>query len=459
MDQQVHTPKLLTIIAKEEQLRKTIDQGKFWELSDEDILRPVCDAFPQELERLQNAYSIKDAPPVPSKIRSPSQILYNADYDKINRTLVGVLALRCIHAGDYATFVSGQPLPVKMKRESFKWIQQIFTDGLHESADLYALVMSMVINDLRKDPNLVKVYHNKSSINIENINHDAILERAVDSVMVPCLSRLTAANQVDLLLGIKLGAEFNFGQLAQAENVPACLSSLTDMPGHSKAFEMRYMEQILDVVGAAGHIDHTCARKLIEPIFQAYKAAHEVTSNIINDKGSLRDGCNLVLLRRASLFRKKGFRALLRLLCMGGAADKELAELYFHAFNGLEAVTKKRCVDSLSLDGSLDKPAMQPTYMPARFARGVANAKTPEPSPTGRVLRGATKTAVDTKIRALQSLMRYLTRVLTVNKKPAPGVTVIERNVMATLKNIPGSEEFKANPNILNKVDNNYSTH
>ncbi|KAK5333675.1 hypothetical protein LTR43_012655, partial [Exophiala xenobiotica] len=98
-----------------------------------------------------------------------------------------------------------------------------------------------------------------------------ILYHAAKAGMVPALDRLTEENRAYVLLGIKLGSDFNFGQLAQAENVPASLAGLADMNGHDRAFELRFMEQVLDLAGASGHEDWTCARKMIEPIFQWYR--------------------------------------------------------------------------------------------------------------------------------------------------------------------------------------------
>jgi len=244
---------------------------------------------------------------------------------------------------------------------------------------------------------------------------------------------------------MELGAGFNFGQLAQAENTPACLSGLLDMRGHKVSFDYRFMEQLLDIAGAAGHMDWTCAKKLIEPIYQAYHNVYDVATGIISNNMSLRDGYDIILVRRAKLLQDTGFRvldvkksedrALMRLLCMAGAANLEEANLYDDVFSSLDASTKKSLTHTLNLDGTATDPAVQPTYMPAMLSIGIATAE-----------------SLTQKREALQSMLRYLARVLTVKVMPEQPISVIERSVRETLKNVLESEGFKANPNILEMV-------
>ena len=340
-----------------------------------------------------------------------------------------------------------QPGPVRLTRESFAWTRKVFVEGIKTPTDLYALVTSMVVNDLGKDPQLTSDYHHRTGEDISGLNHDMILLKAVKLGLVQSLDRLTPRNKTDIIRGLELGAEFNFGQLGQAENVPACLSGLSDMKGQSRAFEVRFMEQLLDIAGAAGHIDWTCAKKLIEPIYQAYHNVHDVATAIISGDLSLRDGYDLILIRRGDLLRRTGFRtldirkpedrALMRLLCMGSVADRETAELYDAAWASIDQSTKDSLVHTLNIDGSVAEPAVQPTYMPAMLTSGVGTAQSRTP---------------DQRKRALQSLLQYLARVLTVTEKPHEPIVVIERSVLGTLKDVMEKQEFQENPRILETV-------
>src|SRR5690242_14178993 len=133
---------------------ETVARGDFFTLSDEVILRQIHDEYTPELERLKRAYSVRgpDASPGILTKPSPSQILYNSNYDEVNRTLIGVLALRWLLNGDYDSFTNTQCPSMTLKKTSFQWMRRFIGDRLQDHNDLYALVTSVMINDLGKDP-------------------------------------------------------------------------------------------------------------------------------------------------------------------------------------------------------------------------------------------------------------------------------------------------------------------
>lgn len=433
-------------------LKTVIHGGRFCEISGDELLYLVKNEFSDELTRLQRAYPLKDLSVRKVGTPSPSFRLYGVEFNEVDRTLVGVLALRWILQKDYETFVGSQPEATKLQPESFYWICKLFEESLVRDTDLYSIMVSMIINDLGKDPYLAMDYQTKTGIDISKQNHDMILYRAVEAELVPCLRRLPQNDQEDISLGIKLGSEFNFGQLAQAENVPACLFGLTKMKGHTRAFKMRLMEQILDIAGAAGHLDHSCALKLIDPIFQAYKNVYDVAIGIIDGGLGLREGYDTVLIRRLEMLKHNCFknsfdvtitkeRALMRLFCMGGVSNAQQAQLFYDAFNSISDATRAALVDGLNIDGSITKPAVVPTYIPAMLGLALRN--------TIRNLRGE-------KLLALASMLRYLARVLTVTErdleKLPKNVIVIERNVRIQAEKIVGGENFQRDPAVLDKV-------
>lgn len=462
-------------------LEEAIEQGHFYSIGDAACLNLVREAFPEELERLKNAYAIERESPlkengITGKQRSPtpSEILYGENFDEINRTLVGVLALRWIHNDDYETFTHCQPEHVRLQEDSFRWLQKLFDKHLHGSEDIFALVMSMVINDLGKDPNLEEDYYNRTRSDMRKLsgmNHDMILLEAAKVGMVPCLDRLQQQQRDDVMRGLELGSELNAGQLAQAENVPINLEGLLHMRGHEHAFELKFMEQILDVAGASGHGDASCAKKLIEPVFQAFKVVYEVALEIIQadvqdgyDK-VLRDGYDKVLTKRGDMLQRKGFRrltvhddeqrALLRLLTMGRTSDAAQAELFTNAFNGLDLEDRRRLVEGLNIDGNEGERAVIPYYMPAMLSEVLENTK---------------DKSLLHRQDSLRSLMRYLGRVLQgEGHHPGPQVNVlhvlpedtemqgppgivIERNVMKARETI-SSPAFMKDPSVLDKLD------
>ncbi|KAJ9624386.1 hypothetical protein H2204_010839 [Knufia peltigerae] len=443
-------------------LQDTIDLGEFFELDEATVLIQIREAFEPELERLKCAKAVEGTDQQryangTSEDPSPSQILYGKNYDEINRTLVGVLALRWIHNKDYQRFTRGQSPEYRLTEESFEWLCQLFLNGLKSEEDLFTLILSMIINDLGKDPNLEEDFYFVNNQRLPDQNHDAILLEAAKAGMVPCLSYLSPERREDVMLGLELGSELNAGQLAQAESVPVNLEGLLTMRGHEHAFELKFMEQVLDVAGAAGHIDSSGAKNLIEPVFQAFKTVHEVSLEIIAGKASLRQGYDKVLTKRGNMLSLKGFRrlsvsdekdrALLRLLAMGRTADKEQAELFSRSFEGLDSGSRDQLIRGLNIDGKDNETAVLPYYMPAIISTTLENTK------------GSDQ---DGKQKALTSLMRYLARVLEsgngsvgfederMNNGAIPGI-VIERN-MTKAQDVINSAEFKQDPDILNSL-------
>ncbi|KAI1421462.1 hypothetical protein F5Y12DRAFT_706143 [Xylaria sp. FL1777] len=426
------------------------DKMLFFTISDdEEILRLVQGKFAEELERLKRAYSISNPNATPPSTASPSQILFGGKFDEVNRTLVGLLALRWIYKNQYDTFRRAQPEAVALTRESFDWMRHVFIAGLKSDDDFIALVTSIVVNDLGKDPQLASDYRAKTGEDISAQNHDLILLKAAEAGLVPSLSRLPEEHKADILRSLKLGAEFNFGQLAQAENVPVSLTALLELRGHPRTFTLGYMEQLLDIAGASGHEDWTCARNLIQPVLDAYRNVYDAAQGVISGKIDLRDAYDLILVRRGQMLHNKGFRqlevanaehrALMRLMCMGRVTTLSTAQLYDSVWQDLEAETKASLVVDLNVDGSVEQPAVIATYAPAFLTEGV-DAGGPGSS--------------DEKRRRLQSLLRYLARVLKLDVALSNGsAVVIERNLLGLVQDIVGSDEFRANPAILDSKE------
>jgi len=174
---------------------------------------------------------------------------------------------------------------------------------------------------------------------------------------------------------------------------------------------------------------------------------------VISGDLGLREGYDVILIRRSAMLRKNGFqkiptaqildndeqRALLRLFCMGGVADIQTAELYYTVWDGLDDQTKASLVSSLNVDGSNAKPAVQPTYMPAMLGVGV------DASGSG---------SKEEKTLRLRSILRYLARVMTLNDTKFNGqATVVERSVLSVVNNVVKSEAFREDPAILENTE------
>ena len=430
-------------------LQQIIFQVIYFYADDPKTLRMIADEFKPELQRLRNASRASEpgAGDGQEQNHSPSRRLYDKEYDEVNRTLIGILALKWLLKNDYEAFTSSQNKFIKLQRETFAKLHKLFKDGLKEQADLYNLLTSTIINDLGKDPALAEDVSKITGLPPNAINHDRVIYEAAKADVIPCIRRLDLKHKEELFLGLKLGSTLNGAQLAQAENVPGNLEGLLEMKGHRHAFDLKFLELILDVAGAAGHLDARCAKMMTEPVAQAYLTTYEVSLDIIEGRSTLREGYDKVLTRRAELLVETGFRplsvkdaqerALLRMLLMSRTANADQAELFSKAYDALPLPIRTCLLNGLNVDGYNDGKAILSYYMPAIFSEALENVAR-EPLPQ--------------KIEAVSSLMRFLTRVLD-GTRPMPGKKgkVVERNVLfanATIR----SEEFKQDPTVLDKL-------
>ncbi|KAL3472849.1 hypothetical protein BJX99DRAFT_261915 [Aspergillus californicus] len=425
-----------------------VEPTALFTLPEQDFLRLIYQNFEDEIGHLKDAYSIRSSSVNTPSTPSPSQILLGSDYDEVNRTMVGVLALRWIHNGQYEAFVGTQPAAIKLSYQSFTWIRNLYQE-LVEQGGLFALIVSIVINDLGKQPLLAQDYFSITGQDISSLNHDLILLKAIRVGLIGCLDRLSCDDKTDVLRGLELGATLNFGQLAQAENSPASLSRLSNMKGYRRAFDLHFMEQILDVAGASGHLDWTCAQKLIQPIFDAYAVGYASCTSIISGQLTPRRGYDHVLTQRASVLREQGFRelnvrapedrALMRLLCMGGVIDLPIAQLYETAWESLGVASQLPLLRALNNDGSMTMPAVQPTYAPALLSYALASIEQGEQAKRQELLT---------------EIFRYLSRVMSLTGPPDVDLSpVVERSVLWVVKDYVETGLLQDDPGILRSLE------
>ena len=415
------------------------EADSLFDRSDEEILYLVHKEFPEELERLRRADSSRGGSWTPPNTPSPSYILYKKDHDEVNNIIVAILALRWIYTGQYETFVTSQPAEAQLTRASFDWIRTFYKQNIVDGASLFTLITSVIIGALGKDPQLASDCCAQTGANVSTLNYNTVLHEACKAGLVQKLERLADQDRSDVLRGTELGVAFNFGQLAQAENVPASLAGLLKMRSHDRSFKLYFMKELLDVSGALGHMSWTCARKLTQPIFDSYCNVYDACEGIISGDLTVRSGYDLVLSRKAESLRDQNVRvyyvkdrvedrALIRLLCMGNVVTADKAFLYEGAWRALEDPTRETLVRGLNLDGKRSEPAVIPTHMSA-FLDHVRDEN------------------------ALVCTLRYLAQILSATDVGDPLAVVIERRVDMVLKQVIESKEFKEDPSILKTVD------
>lgn len=106
-----------------DRLRQSILDHSFWTTSDDGVLLFLKDIFHTELRNLESAYTTEPSSGRRGETPSPSQIMFpneEMDYGEIDRTMVGIVALRWLHDGNYNAFTRNQmPRDSKLEPESF----------------------------------------------------------------------------------------------------------------------------------------------------------------------------------------------------------------------------------------------------------------------------------------------------------------------------------------------------
>ena len=460
--------------------RYHLESTNFFGKSDEDAILMFGKAFGRELEHLKNAKASVEASSTTTKgglegNLTPSRLLYQKDYSEVNRTLVGVLALKWIVNGDYDKFTGPQKdNPQRLRRPSWDELRRIFESTLQSDGEVYALLVATIVNDLGKDPALVQEICDQEPDGATSPNHDAVIYEAARAGKIEVLQDFKSPDPKsdsplynDLITGLHLGKTLNIGQLAQAENVPGSLSIVRTLKPSRHAFALKFLEILLDVAGASGSIDASGSLIFTESLFRSYLHARDAILRLIGDDTiPLRAAYDCVLTERAAMIRAGGFgpvpdpttgpldapgRALLRLLCIARAFDPPDVVRVVKAVNSLPKKVRAKLEAGLNVDGDADGTAILPYYAPALFH----NAKR------------ATANNEQKSVRAFAAVMRLLVRMYrgTRPRVGSPG-RVVECDLSVAQEATKGAagdpigQRFAAKPEVLDELqipDRQYS--
>ncbi|EFQ99885.1 hypothetical protein MGYG_02897 [Nannizzia gypsea CBS 118893] len=441
---------------KDMALLASIEDGTFATLSDTHVIKLFGATFDWELGRLKHAKPTVESSKTTTLGNldddglTPSRLLFGEDFVEVNRTLVAMLALKWLWSNDYDSFTRHQNQTRKLQPESFERLHAILSGGLPHPHEIYALLVAIVVNDLGKNDTLEMSVTETTGQTYDN--HDEVLLAAAKAQLIPSINTLRSDMRSDLMLGLEVGSSFNLAQLAQGENVPASLESIYTMRDRERAFFLKYMEVLLDIAGAAGHIDSRSAGAMAEPVFRSYLAVYDALVGAISGIFSLNQAYDHVLTCRARILKDTGFRtlsarkpderALLRLMTMGRVADISLAAYFSEAFDNLPKHIRKDLVDGLGADGLNMKPAILPYYAPGLIAEA---------------LRNCTGSSEDTKRHAIGALMRFLARVyretapkaLEYQQETSPNVIEVD---LSFTQMVVSGEDFRLDPTVLDAV-------
>ncbi len=380
----------------------------------------------------------------PKKNLTPSMLLFGEDNVEVNRTAVGYLALKWILANDYETFTQNQALPVRLSLESFSQLRSYVLATLKTPEDFDAMIVMILTNDLGK----IKRYHEltEKAVGRAVVDHDEVLFVGFGEwpEISPNFMRLSSEKKSWILDGLRMGSNLNIGQFAQAENLPANLLGVKALADKPEAFEFKFIELLLDVAGANGHLDSGGAKVMIEPVYRNFMLARKALQEVIAG-GSVRDGYDQILIEKNKLLVRKGFnsldvkssveRAVLRLLTLRRTTTREQAEELYEVFINLPANARAILVSELNVDGTDDGWGTLPYYAPALISNALGSLSN---TPGGSVV-------------ALRTVFLSLARVfqearIQLRNRQSSGIYTVN---VESLAKFALSDEYKNNPDTL----------
>jgi len=424
-------------------LRQSIEDGSFFDMNRSEVLQVLKGAFHKELDYLKSAYAASCPYAADLESPSPSELLFRRRMPEVDRTLTGILALRWLHNNDYTSFTRNQDSTSRLSRGSFQELRAFFATGLRGYTDheaVFTLIVMQMTNDLGKSSKLSHELQSRLPSGARvSANHDMVVQQVLQhcDYLIPSFQCLTHNQRSLVRKLIRLSAEFNPGQLVQAECPPAAMNTLTELQINSAELNMKFMEIFLDVAGARGHVDHEGAATMTETTFQGYMQARIQSLEVTNGRLRPEQAYEGVLQHSLNMLTNAGYEhkmdvskcpkayAKARLFCMGRVSDAGTASLYEDVYEQLPAYLQQNLEEGLGIRAHA---AVIPTYMPAMLS-WVRGPKQEE---------------------QLVALLTYLSRVLLLSaeelSKLPQDVVIVERDVKSILEPLVKSDDFRKDP-------------
>ena len=253
-------------------LRGSLADGSFCTIGDDDLVKLVAEDFRPLLESFQQA-ALPSPHPSPSLGHSPSEKVLNKNYPALNQTLVSVLALRWILAGEHDTFVGkGTDSETDLAFASFHRLRNVFL-GCLRRLDIYVLVTSVMLGDLSRDPELGGHLAARSRLDIRDAANETIAQHLRAQGVSVVLNRLTSKQRQLILASIRLGFIVAF-RATPCWDLDRAQLSLHQ--GETRELDLLYMTRMLQLAGAQGDQDWTCARAMTHEIWQSCRVLYTV---------------------------------------------------------------------------------------------------------------------------------------------------------------------------------------
>jgi hypothetical protein len=317
--------------------------------------------------------SPEDGEPVPHP-KSPSLLVFGQKASEFDRAVIGLENIQQVFADDYEGLTAGQNPAVRLTRESFNDWRELTLRVLKTPEDLDAMIAYLAMHDLGKVKTFTRIVEGLTAR--VDPDHDVVLIEGLrtlgeEPIISPSFDRLSHKYRSLILRGMI--ADFNMGQFAQGENVPASLLGLKNLD--SEAFEFYLVHLLFDVAGAGGAKNPVGAAAMIQPVYDGFRTGGKILRKIYEGV-QVTELYDMFLRERAKTLGlpmgNPRERAIVRLALMSRAGNPKTAQEVVNVFNSLPENAKAILVQELNVSGVDDGFATLPYYAPALFAESKA---------------------------------------------------------------------------------------
>ena len=292
------------------------------------------------------------------------------------RTLCSLNCLEYLNAGDeeaYGALTAVQTHPARLTRQEFSELSQSARELLGDGETVDALRYIMLIHDIGKSGRVFK----EMDIEEGTIDHDEVIVRLLSSPdyrqqldsLLPTFRSLT--NNQQRTVRDVLGVQLNFGQFLQAEAPAVALEGVpADMDKRTRGIYV--LHAILDIAGAAGHLNPESSLVLTSPTYQSMVRANAILAD--DQYSTSSDRYDAYLESRAEQFETKMAamadgelrlaKAQVRLACMLRYSKPDQFGRLKSDFEQQPAVVRQLLIEELNRDGLNDRATL-PYYGPA----------------------------------------------------------------------------------------------
>lgn len=291
------------------------------------------------------------------------------------QTYGAMVAVYWLLSGQHQAFIRGQAEDEQLSKQSWAWIQEWMSETVKLSAEeaVDATLTFMAIHALGK----IKEFREELAPGFDAHMHDVALAHVLENhpQVAPSFSRLSPYFQK--LIIDSLSVDFQFSQFLSAENLPANLVVVKEKlkPHGDDGFAFFCFRIFAQMCGKMGHKPMKGSLFMTEAQFQRFRPGLDALQQLRTLDAAAAYNAFLLLRgsKALSKFASPEHQALVRLLCLGSAADYSGGNAVCEAFDMLQPAERAALTRWLTSDGIQSKPGYVLCEVPTLLHNAKAN--------------------------------------------------------------------------------------